>query len=276
MTTDWKTLAGLAILSFFASAIFGKPAFAQAETSTCLAVAQDNRAPRVWRAQSRSDALAPDEVDIAYVGHSAFRITTAGGVSIVTDFSGDFGAGGAPDVITMNHAHTTHYTDFPDPAIAHVLRGWNPEGDGPAEHRLRLGDVYIRNVATDLYYNGVMIEQYGNSIFVFEVAGLCIGHLGHLHHKLTPEHIAEIGRLDILFVPVDGTYTMSQAGMIELAQQLRSSIVIPMHFFSTFSLQRFLAGMEDHFAISVAGARDMTVSLRTLPQSPTVSVLLPF
>ena len=42
-------------------------------------------------------------------------------------------------------------------------------------------DVYIRNVPTDIRNGGAM-EADGNSIFIFEVAGLCIGHLGHLHH----------------------------------------------------------------------------------------------
>jgi L-ascorbate metabolism protein UlaG (beta-lactamase superfamily) len=248
------------------------PAAAQIETSTCLAVASDR--PRLWHAQQVAPALASDEVRITYVGHSAFRLETPAGISIVTDFAGYFGDGGPPDVVTMNHAHSSHYTDFPDAAIEHVLRGWNP-GGGPADHNLQLEDVYIRNVPTDLYYEGAMIEENGNSIFIFEVAGLCIGHLGHLHHRLRPEHIAKIGRLDILFMPVDGTYTMSQAGMIELAQQLRSSMVIPMHFFSTYSLQRFLSGMQADFSVSIKESNEIIVSLRTLPQSPEVAVLLP-
>jgi L-ascorbate metabolism protein UlaG (beta-lactamase superfamily) len=266
----------MVMIAAFATVTGAPLAMAQAETSTCLAIAQNNSPSILHRAGfelAQSDAA---EVSITYVGHSAFRIETASGVSLVTDFNGNYGEGDPPQVVTMNHAHSSHYTDYPDPAIMHVLRGWNPQGDGPADHNLRLEDVYIRNVATDLYAGGMMIEQYGNSIFIFEVAGLCIGHLGHLHHKLTPQHIAEIGRLDILFMPVDGTYTMSQAGMIELAGQLRSSMVIPMHFFSTFSLQRFLAGMEGDFAIVVPGARQIRVSLGALPERPTVTVLSPF
>jgi L-ascorbate metabolism protein UlaG (beta-lactamase superfamily) len=255
-----------------AALLLATPATAQIETSTCLAVAGDP--PRIWRAQLRAPALAADEVRITYVGHSAFRLETPAGISIVTDFAGYYGDGGAPVVATMNHAHSSHYTDFPDPAIKYVLRGWNP-GGGPADHKLQLEDVYIRNVPTDLYFEGAMIEENGNSIFIFEVAGLCIGHLGHLHHRLRPEHIAKIGRLDILFMAVDGTYTMSQAGMIELAQQLRSSIVIPMHFFSTYSLQRFLSGMQPDFSVSIKESNEIVVSLRSLPQSPEVAVLLP-
>ncbi|MEM7462583.1 MAG: MBL fold metallo-hydrolase [Pseudomonadota bacterium] len=252
-------------------------AAAQAEVSTCLAVANDRSAPKVWKAAFQPVATGSSEVKITYVGHSAFRIETEDGVSVVTDYAGFPGDGGPPDVVTMNHAHSSHYTMFPDPAIPHVLKGWeSADGQRPAEHRLRVEDIYIRNVPTDLYSEGFMYEEGGNSIFIFEVAGLCIGHLGHLHHKLTPEHIAAIGRLDVIFMPVDGTYTMSQAGMIELAGQVRSSIVIPMHYFSEFSLQRFLAGMQDGFETEITGSRSMTVSLATLPSSPTVKVLQPF
>ena len=59
----------------------------------------------------------------------------------------------------------------------------------------------------------------GNSIFIFEVAGLCIGHLGHLHHKLDETHFAAIGRLDIVMVPIDGTYTMSLDGVSEITRR---------------------------------------------------------
>jgi hypothetical protein len=72
----------------------------------------------------------------------------------------------------------------------------NPDGDGPAEHRLDLGEMLVRNVPTDLRGRfGGPSEAYGNSIFVFEVEGLCIGHLGHLHHTPTPEQYAAIDTL---------------------------------------------------------------------------------
>lgn len=246
------------------------------QPSTCLAIAGEMAPALVWRAGYEPAQATAQEVRITYVGHSAFRITTPRGIDIITDYNGYDGEGGPPDVVTMNHAHTSHYTSSPDPAIAHVLRGWNETGSGRAEHYLHIGDVVIRNVSTDLYVNGTMIERDGNSIFIFEVAGLCIGHLGHLHHKLTPDHVAQIGRLDVLFVPVDGTYTMSQAGMIEIAQMLRSSIIIPMHFFSSFSLQRFIEGMRGQFTIDETGTNTTTVSLTSLPQSPSVRVLLPY
>ena len=72
----------------------------------------------------------------------------------------------------------------------------------------------------------------GNSIFIFEVAGLCIGHLGHLHHKLDDSHFAAIGRIDILMVPIDGTYTMSLDGVSDItraAARFRGAADAPLH-----------------------------------------------
>jgi hypothetical protein len=191
---------------------------------------------------SFSYAQAPAAVEITYVDHSTFRLATPAGVVIATDYAGYAGNGPVPSVVTMNHAHETHYTDFPDPAIEHVLRGWNPKG-GPAEYDLKVGDVQIRNVPTDIRLWGETFEPYGNSIFIFEVAELCIGHLGHLHYKLNPEQLALIGRL--------------------------------MHFFGGESLGQFLAGMRESFEIQIERSGTVDVSLKTLPHRPTVLVLTP-
>ena len=194
------------------------------------------------------------------------------GITLATDYKGYAGPGPVPTVVTMNHAHETHFTPFPDPAIEHVLRGWNPEG-GPAEHYLTLVDVLIRNVPTDIRSWGGGIERDGNSIFIFEVADLCIGHLGHLHHKPDAEQLARIGRLDVVFAPVDGGTTLDLPSMIEVLQDLRASLVIPMHYFGSGSLNVFLAGMAGDFDIRVSRSPTIEVSLRNLPQQPTVLVL---
>jgi L-ascorbate metabolism protein UlaG (beta-lactamase superfamily) len=211
-------------------------------------------------------------VRITYLGHSTFRLETPAGVTIETDYAGRFGTGAPPTVVTMNHAHETHYTDFPDPAIKHVLRGWNPDG-GPAQHDLTVGDVEIRNVTTDIRLWGNQVEPHGNSIFIFEVANLCIGHLGHLHQKLSAEQRALIGRLDIVFVPVDGSYTLDLASMISVVRELRASLVIPMHYFGGQSLKIFLAGIGEAFDVRVSGEPAVEVSLKSLPDQPTVLVL---
>ena len=238
--------------------------------SRCIAYA--GRTPDIVPAGFTPARLAAAEVEIEYVTHSTFRLTTPAGVIIATDYDDYAGEGPAPHVATMNHAHESHYTDFPDPAIEHVLRGWNPDG-GPAEHHRVVGDTLVRNVTTDIRSYGGLVEKDGNSIFIFEVADLCIGHLGHLHHKPTPKQFAQIGRLDIVFAAVDGWMTLDLPTMIEVMKALRASLVIPMHYFGGSSLDVFLAGMSDDFVIRINDEATTKVSITSLPRRPTVLVL---
>jgi L-ascorbate metabolism protein UlaG (beta-lactamase superfamily) len=243
-------------------------------SSECLAMS--NAQPRATPVGLRAAAANTDEVAITYAGHSTYYIDTPAGVRIATDYSGAYTTGRVPDVVTMNRAHSTHYTLFPDPRIPHVLHGWGDDGQ-PAKIAERIGDVFIRNVTTDIRrYLGEdssagMIKD-GNSIFIFEVAGLCIGHLGHLHHKLDESHFAAIGRLDIVMVPIDGTYTMSLDGISDITRRLRASVVLPMHRFMT-PLDEFMRRIEQQFAIDVRTERTLRISRETLPGEPTVIIL---
>ncbi len=277
-------------LSIATAVAMAGPALAQESTierppSHCIAYVENTPDLKVIRVKTTEElhaadyrsAVPPEIVRISYVDHSMFLLQTPGGLSAITDYSGFAGpADFVPDVVTMNHAHGTHWTAMPDPRIAHVLRGWNPDGDGPAEHHLDLGEMLVRNVPTDIRGRfGGPAEAYGNSIFVFEAAGLCIGHLGHLHHTPTPEQYAAIGRLDVVMAPVDGGLTLPLAEMIALLKHVRSAIIIPMHWFSMTSLETFLAGMEDEFRIELRNEPFIDVSLRGLPRQPTIIAMPP-
>lgn len=269
-----RTLRCLAAVAGIFAGLASARAADMPQASQCLALAQS--LPHVIYANLH--VAASDEVRITYAGHSTYVIETPGGIRIATDYSGVYDTGGVPDVVTMNRAHSTHYTLHPDPRIKHVLHGWNDDGTA-ARHALTVGDVFIRNVTTDIRRymfdrgdaDAEMIPN-GNSIFIFEVAGLCIGHLGHLHHPLTDSHIAAIGRLDIVMVPIDGTYTMSLSGMAEIVRRLRSSVVLPMHRFGT-PLAQLLGQLRGQFAIDRRNERTLTISVGTLPTTPTVIVL---
>ncbi|TYR34628.1 MBL fold metallo-hydrolase [Mesorhizobium microcysteis] len=255
--------------------------FAQAQSpqeepvpSRCVAIAEG--LPQVTYANFAPagplavQTFVDGDVTITYAGHSTYVIETPSGVRIATDFSGHYGAEPLPRVVTMNKAHRTHFTDTPDPGIEHVLRGWNPDG-GPAKHAVVVEDVYIRNVPTDIR-NWGGLEPDGNSIFIFEVAGLCIGHLGHLHHHLEDEHYGAIGRLDILMVPIDGGMTLSVGAMSDIAKRLFSSIILPMHRHAT-PLGEFTGRMGETFDVRLSEERSFSVSLRDLPRRPTILVL---
>ncbi|GGK48239.1 MBL fold metallo-hydrolase [Salinarimonas ramus] len=216
-------------------------------------------------------ALAEDEAALTFVGHATFLVESAGGVSVATDYNDYVRPDRVPTIATMNRAHRTHFSVAPDPAIAHVLRGWNPEG-GPAEHDVEVGDVRVRNVTTNTR-SGMGTEYDENSIFVVETAGLCIAHLGHLHHVLEPEHLVALGRVDVALAPVDGSYTLDTQGMIETLRRMGPRLVVPMHFFSQGRLEQFLEAASPHFEIARAGAASVILSRDRLPDRPTILVL---
>ena len=259
---------------------FALPANAQ-ETrqpfSQCMAVAQAlpgvtyaNLTPDELELRPDSAAIGTGEVEFMFAGHSTYVITTPAGITIATDFNGWAGRVAVPDIVTMNKAHSSHFTLAADERIGEVLRGWNFDGT-PADHDVVVEDVYVRNVTTDIRNFGAM-EPDGNSIFIFEVADLCIGHLGHLHHPLEDRHFAQIGRLDIVMVPVDGGLTLSHAAMTGLAQRLQSSILLPMHRRGA-PLSSFIEMMGEKFATDFINNDSFTISARTLPRRPTIVVL---
>lgn len=250
------------------------PALADAPLqSACLAMSEG-----VARVVPVAYGTPPDKgsLRIHYLGHAAFALATPGGQLVVTDYTGFIGNPDiVPDVVTMNIAHDSHYTDHPDPRIPMVLRGWGPLGL-PARIDEQSGDLHIRNVTSDL--RGPFGEggrKDGNSIFLFEAAGLCIGHLGHLHQKLSLGQRAAIGRLDVVMVPVDGGFTMDAAAMAEVVRDLHAPVVLPMHWFSAEGLAGFLAQVKGDFEVVYAHGPELELSRATLPRQPTVWVLDP-
>jgi L-ascorbate metabolism protein UlaG (beta-lactamase superfamily) len=265
----------LAALVFVAAP---RPSLAQAEApvSQCQMIARS--LPSVTFASFSTQtplqvqARANEEVRITYVGHSTFFIETPAGVKIATDYNGWYKPPALPTVVTTNKAHSSHYTMIPEPGIEYVLHGWQDGSEKGADHDVVVGDTYIRNVPTDIRNWGGAMEANGNSIFIFEVAGLCIGHLGHLHHELTEKQYAEIGRLDVLMVPVDGGLTMGAESMSRVVQRLRSALILPMHRRGP-PISQFLSMFGTGFDAVTDEDATITVSIRSLPKRPTIHIL---
>ncbi|MEP9376824.1 MBL fold metallo-hydrolase [Aquabacter sp. CN5-332] len=265
----WKGLIAT-ICGALALAGIGLPA--QAQPEKCPRMVADAPAPKLWRAAYRPVAAEGNQVSLTFIGHSTFLIESPKGITIATDYNDYVRPKTLPMVVTMNRAHDTHYTNHPDPGIAYVLRGWNPDGTGPAHHELTLEDVWIRNVPTNIRYGSATLYE-GNSMFVFEVAGLCIAHLGHLHHLLTRDHLEALGRIDVVLAPVDGSYTLDIEGMVETLKAINAPLVIPMHYFSEWGLDRFLSRLGKEYEITRSASATVMLSREMLPGKPTVLVL---
>ena len=228
--------------------------------------------PPLIPAAFRLAALQADEVRLTYIGHSTFLIESPQLVRIATDYNDYIRSPLLPDIVTMNHAHISHYTDSPDAAIKYVLRGWAGE-EKPARIDMTYKDVRVRNVPTNIRNWSGGTERHGNSIFIFETANLCIAHLGHLHHTLTQEQLNEIGKVDVVLAPVDGNMTLDLEGMVEVLHAMKAPLIIPMHYFSTYTLERFLARVRQDWEVQVAEIPSVVVSKGTLPTQPKVLVL---
>ena len=119
-----------------------------------------------------------EAVSITFLGHASFLIESPEGVRIVTDYNDAIRAPETPDIVTMNNAHPTHYSDSVDPGVKYVLRGWDPAG-GVAHHQLEYRDVRVHNVPTNVReFGGTRYN--GNSIFVKNLSRvacikICIG-----------------------------------------------------------------------------------------------------
>jgi L-ascorbate metabolism protein UlaG (beta-lactamase superfamily) len=239
---------------------------ASAAQAACTGVVAGGAGPLRLVAASGEAAVA-----ITFLGHASFLIESPAGVRIVTDYNDIIRAPVTPDIVTMNNAHPSHYSDAVEPGVKYILRGWDPDG-GIASHRLEYRDVRIHNVPTNVRELGGT-RYNGNSIFVFDIADLCIAHLGHLHHTLTPSHLAELGAVDVVMAPIDGVVTLNQDDMITVLQQIKPKIVIPMHIFTRATLDKFLTKIGDLYQVRRATSRTVVLSRSQLPETSEILVL---
>ncbi len=262
--------AFLSVMPHIALAQGAAPAKPEMNES-CPGLVAQHRPPSI-PAALRLAALKEGEVRISYAGHSTFLIESPKLVRIATDYNDYVRPSVLPDIVTMNRAHSTHYANRPEAGIKFVLRGWKDDGR-PTDHDLQFQDVRVRSVATNIRDYAGGTQRHGNSIFVFEVANLCIAHLGHLHHTLTQQQLNEIGRVDVVLVPVDGSYTLDLEGMIEVLVSLKAPLMIPMHFFSSYTLNRFIERISKDWDVERADVPSVLLAKHTLPTKPKLLVL---
>jgi len=216
-------------------------------------------------------------VAIRWFGQSMFLLTSPGGTEFLLDPFGSIGYALPPplavDAATITHEHPDHNNDALAMTPARVLRGLTSEGWADIDETI--GDVQVRTLRA--YHDDQQGAVRGrNAIFVFEVAGLRIAHLGDLGHQLDDAQRAALGGpVDVLMVPTGGGFTIDPAGATELMTALRPAIVFPMHY-RTPAISLPLAPLEDFTAgktVQTVGANNIRISAAELPSEPTVMVL---
>jgi L-ascorbate metabolism protein UlaG (beta-lactamase superfamily) len=207
-------------------------------------------------------------MDITSLGHSSFRIH--GKIAtVVTDpfdsaFIGlKFPKHVAADIVTVSHGHEDHNATSQIEDNPFIV-------SGPGEYEIR--GVGIVGIAS--HHDAEKKEL--NTIYRIEIEDLSIVHLGDLGRMLTSEEIDELDGVDILMIPVGGTYTIDATLAAKLASEIDPSIVIPMHYQRPglkFDLAPVSAFLKEMGQESVTAQPKLSIAKSKLPEQKQVVVL---
>jgi L-ascorbate metabolism protein UlaG (beta-lactamase superfamily) len=159
---------------------------------------------------------------IKYLGHSSFQIKSQS-VLVLDPYDpkiGELPQGLSADVVTVSHDHFDHnYVDG--------VSG-NPQViNDPGEFSVK--GFEIKGIKS-FHDNEGGKKRGENTIFRISAEGLTLCHMGDLGLLLTAEQLEEIGRVDILMIPVGGYYTIDASEAVQVVNQIKPRVVIPMHF----------------------------------------------
>ena len=219
------TLIRLLAAALVCVAIAAPAARAATTESRCLAIAQSLPAAVPVAYVKVQDGLEPpvaQEVTIRFVGHATFLITSPKGVTIATDYAGYAGPGRHP--ARRHHEPRASVALHRQPRSAHRIRAARLEPGrrqgGPSSHRRRRADPQRHDRHPPLRDGraGRQLDLHlrGGAIFASAISGIST-------RCSTPEDLGQIGQLDVVMVPVDGSYTMSQDAMLETLKVLQSA-----------------------------------------------------
>jgi L-ascorbate metabolism protein UlaG (beta-lactamase superfamily) len=164
---------------------------------------------------------------ITWYGHASFLVETAQGVSIVTDpYDPGFERiaygpiADSADIVTVSHDHGDHSYVDGVPGNPLVVKGTG---------RHEMYGIVFQGIPS--YHDDTEGSQRGdNTIWTFAVDDMVLCHLGDLGHMLSEKDVANLGSVDILFIPVGGFYTIGPEEASGVVSMVRPGLVIPMHF----------------------------------------------
>ena len=203
------------------------------------------------------------------MGHSCFRIKGSQAIVITDPYPPGLGYSlgkQTADIVTVSHQHPSHmYTE--------AISGEPRIVSGPGEYEI--SGVLIIGIAT--FHDSVRGQTRGkNTVYLMEIDGISICHLGDLGHVLSSEQVEEIGDIDVLLLPVGGVSTINAAMAAEVIRQLEPKVVIPMHY-KTPLLKRELDPVDDFLREMGVGQVEprarLSVSRTNLPPGTQVFIL---
>ena len=207
-------------------------------------------------------------MEITWYGLSCFRLVERKHATVVTDPYGT--ALGLPelklraDVVTISHKARGH-------SALSAVGGSKRVLDGPGEYEI--GGVFITGIST--------FDKEGaspNVIYVMEMGGLSVAHLGDIQQVPAQKEIEALGQVNVLLTPVGGGNSLNAAQAAELVSLLEPNIVVPMHY-QIPNLKLALEGVDRFLKeMGVTEAKEeatLKVSLGGLPEETETVILKP-
>jgi len=163
-------------------------------------------------------------VQISFLGHSCFRLKGRDVRILIDPFVSTKDVRlkkQETDVLLISHEHDDHNdrSVIKDPKTTKIFAG-------PGEYEVK--GAHIRGIAT-FHDTSRGSERGWNTVYIIEIDGITICHLGDLGEELDDDLVEDIGEVDIVLVPVGGTYTINAGQAAEIIRELDPRIVIPMH-----------------------------------------------
>jgi len=184
---------------------------------------------RLGQSYGRVACVILVDMDIKYLGHSSFKLKGKVG-SVITDPFDPKMVGldylrVSAEMVTVSHNHGDHNQ------VSRVTGTTSRETPFVIDRRGEYEASGIGAIAIKSWHDDKEGSERGeNLIFVFQIDGVVVAHLGDLGHTLSDKQIAKIGVVDVLLIPVGGEYTIGPSEAVKVIEQLSPAIVVPMHY----------------------------------------------
>ena len=208
-------------------------------------------------------------MEITWLGHSCFRIKGKDAIVITDPCHPSLGytlGKLQADIVTLSHFHPGH-------SYSEAITSEFKEIKGPGEYELK--GIFITGIAT--FHDSEQGNKLGrNTVYVLEMDGMTLCHLGDLGHLPASQLMEAIGDVDVLFLPVGGVSTIAGSTAAEIVRHLSPKIVIPMHYKTSAEVRdlqpvdRFLTELSIKEMVSQP---KLSINRSTLPTSTQVTIL---
>jgi L-ascorbate metabolism protein UlaG (beta-lactamase superfamily) len=235
----------------------------------------------IWRPPVARAAAAPVVGRLTWFGQSCFLLETAAGTRVLMDpiprnIGYPLPAGLRADLVTISHEHADHANLSMVTGKPHVIHGLTADKKGWAHTDERFRDVSVRSVG--VYHDDRRGALRGlDTVFVFEVGGLRIAHLGDLGHTLDDDQLEAIGSVDVLLVPVGGGTTVDAYQATRVVDQLHPRLmVVPMHYKTEASTSKDLSPLDAFLERKANVRREAgpTVVLTSVKARPATEIVV--